>query len=712
MQDVHDTAERLGIEKDEGPLGSMGTQLSGWEDLPELKHLQLLFAEHPYWGRQLRYFNQAPWWYKYDFSVPLDAGRHAKLTITNADYYCKVWLNGTYLGSHEGYATAFSFPVDSIVNRGGNNTLLLKIWSPWDTEVKDGQYDKRTFAVMRNLIKGTYEHSDTFVQRDVNPVGLYGGASLECCDEASFLDDPKISYVLKDGLRAADLSVLVRVVNTDGRSYMLCLECTDKFTKERSLLSRVAVDGDGEYLMRAMVEDICIWDTWDRGDQYLYDIGVYLEEQGNKKKVCEWERRIGFREVKLVRDGNQTTFILNGKRFYMRGTAYFPDVYISAMSAARYKRDLLAIKASGFNSVRVHVHVEKREFYEFCSELGIAVLQDSDYNWTMPEDVGFARRFVETYLCSIELLRDYPSIICWICMNEPQRQKVENSRGEVKYLSPAMDKSPGPDLFAAVSVADPSRPIIKGSFCADDPDSGDSHNYLGSLNGEATHYRDIYGTTEKLNTEYGFDCPPCTDDLKKAPLLYKRLAPIADRFGEIGHYQYALLKYYTEHYRMQKYSPNSGYVQFLFNDIGPQSFYGIFDWWGLPKEGLDAMLESNMPQGIFLKYDKKPDSIYAVNDSLSSLGKCEVRWNFVDVDGARIIHGERLIDLGPDTIIRVEDLSSCPPLKGRVDVSLILLKEGRIVCSNHYEDFLSMPEHIQGHPSRIDHELGMRLYFA
>ena len=61
--------------------------------------------------------------------------------------------------------------------------------------------------------------------------------------------------------------------------------------------------------------------------------------------------------------------------------------------------------------------------------------------------------------------------------------------------------STGAKLFAAVCEHDPSRPVIKGSFCVDDPDSGDSHNYTGSLNGADGHYSDIYGTTEK--NEYG-----------------------------------------------------------------------------------------------------------------------------------------------------------------------------------------------------------------
>ena len=88
--------------------------------------------------------------------------------------------------------------------------------------------------------------------------------------------------------------------------------------------------------------------------------------------------------------------------------------------------------------------------------------------------------------------------------------------------------STGAKLFAAIREHDPSRPVIKGSFCVDDPDSGDSHNYTGSLNGAEGHYSDIYGTTEKMNTEFGFDAPPCIEDLKKMPPVYRRLQPILD----------------------------------------------------------------------------------------------------------------------------------------------------------------------------------------
>ena len=67
LQDVHDTGEKIGLYAAREADTSVGSQVSEWEELEELKHLQLIYARQPYFGRELRYFNQAPWWYKTEF---------------------------------------------------------------------------------------------------------------------------------------------------------------------------------------------------------------------------------------------------------------------------------------------------------------------------------------------------------------------------------------------------------------------------------------------------------------------------------------------------------------------------------------------------------------------------------------------------------------------------------------------------------------------
>ena len=64
----------------------------------------------------------------------------------------------------------------------------------------------------------------------------------------------------------------------------------------------------------------------------------------------------------------------------------------------------------------------------------------------------------------------------------------------------------------------------------------------------------------------------------------------------------------------------------MFIDLCPQSFYGLYDWWGIPKKGLQAILESNAPVGVFAKHKDYLDSLYIVNDTDGALGECELTW--------------------------------------------------------------------------------------
>lgn len=703
MQDVHDSGEALELFKSEIVLTAVGHQLSEWEPIDRLEHLQVLLSDTPYWGRELRYFNQAPWWYLNEFTFSQKAGARTTLGFTNVDYFCKVWLNGTYLGEHEGYSIPFEFDVTDALRSSGPNQLLVKVWSPWDNKVHADMHNMRTFQVVRDLVKGTYEHDDTLVARDVNPVGIYGTVSLTSTTGPSFEGKPRISYELGDDLGSATVTVRGVLRNPSGSAADLQLRLVD----DRSWLEVAAArftTSPGAFEVTLDVSGIKPWFTWDHGDQPLYTLQMGLD--GGETV----ERRLAFRRIGLERNNEQTTFFVNGQKLFVRGTSYFADVYMSTMTRERYLRDLHAVKAAGFNLIRVHVHVERDDFYSLCDELGIAVMQDSEYNWTHPIAQEWAERLTAIYEQTILMLDDHPSLIGWICLNEPG---VVDPAGRTHGY--AMEISPGPRLYAAVTALDPSRPAIKGSYCFDDMTSGDSHNYIGSLQGPDAPYTDIDGTKEKLNTEFGFDAPGSIANLRKAGKAMARLYQRADIVSEAQEYQYRLLKYYIEHYRAQKYRPCSGYVQFMFIDLSPQSFYGIYDWWGTPKRSLDALMESNQPViGMIEQTAKGTDAVWLINDSLRDLGTVTVSWTVTGADGIAIAQGEQSVACGPDSAHRVAGLSIADDEQaGMVQAAVVVRgSDGEVIATNRYRDMFNHPAHVEGHPTRMTHEYGMRLYTA
>ena len=143
----------------------------------------------------------------------------------------------------------------------------------------------------------------------------------------------------------------------------------------------------------------------DHGYPWMYQAELTLSR--GKDILSSRTTNFAFRDIQIERNEKITRFWLNNRKLYIRGTSYFPDCYISAMTRERYLRDLLNVKAAGFNLVRVHVHTEQEVFYDLCDELGIAVLQDSEYNWTHPSTDEWAQRFADVYRENVKLLKHH-----------------------------------------------------------------------------------------------------------------------------------------------------------------------------------------------------------------------------------------------------------------------------------------------------------------
>ena len=99
-------------------------------------------------GRQLPDYDEAGWgsvsvpgtvnappdgvqggaWYRTTFEVPREwAGRSVRLHFGSANYVADAWLNGSWLGYHEGGSTPFAFDVGPTVLLGADNVLAVRV---------------------------------------------------------------------------------------------------------------------------------------------------------------------------------------------------------------------------------------------------------------------------------------------------------------------------------------------------------------------------------------------------------------------------------------------------------------------------------------------------------------------------------------------------------------------------------------------------------
>jgi beta-glucuronidase len=67
-------------------------------------------------------------WYRRRVDVPADwAGRAVTLRFASANYVADVWVNGTWLGYHEGGSTPFAFDLGPVVRAGAENTIAVRV---------------------------------------------------------------------------------------------------------------------------------------------------------------------------------------------------------------------------------------------------------------------------------------------------------------------------------------------------------------------------------------------------------------------------------------------------------------------------------------------------------------------------------------------------------------------------------------------------------
>ena len=93
-----------------------------------------------------------------------------------------------------------------------------------------------------------------------------------------------------------------------------------------------------------------------------------------------------FRSVSII----DNKICINGKPTLLKGVldqGYYPDGIYVVASYDCYKKDIMAMKELGFNTLRKHIKVESPYFYYLCDKLGMFVMQDCINN----SDISFIR---------------------------------------------------------------------------------------------------------------------------------------------------------------------------------------------------------------------------------------------------------------------------------------------------------------------------------
>ena len=197
---------------------------------------------------------------------------------------------------------------------------------------------------------------------------------------------------------------------------------------------------------------------WSPADPHLYDVELRLGDDVVHSYV-------GFRTI----EARGRDLYLNGEKLRVAGVldqGFWPDT-VYAATDEQLRADVAAAKALGFNLIRKHVKVEDPRWYAWCDRLGVLVAQDMPSSHSLA-GVAARERFSREWVEVIAQLRNHPSVVLWIPINEDWGEPP-----------PAFQR----ELVRTTRREDPSRLVIDASGWKqlEDTDLVDVHDYDETL---------------------------------------------------------------------------------------------------------------------------------------------------------------------------------------------------------------------------------------
>jgi hypothetical protein len=193
---------------------------------------------------------------------------------------------------------------------------------------------------------------------------------------------------------------------------------------------------------------------WSPADPFLYDVDLRRGDDVVHSYV-------GFRQFET----RGRELLLNGEPVRLAGVLDqgFRPGTVYASTDEELRGDVEAVKAFGFNLARKHVKVEDPRWYAWCDRLGLLVAQDMPSSHSLAT-VEARERFLREWLEIVDQLRNHPSVVLWIPINEDWGEPPPDFQRE---------------LVRRTRASDPTRPVIDASGWTqlEETDLVDVHDY-------------------------------------------------------------------------------------------------------------------------------------------------------------------------------------------------------------------------------------------
>ncbi len=391
-------------------------------------------------------------WYRREIEVPETwSGKRVFFIIGAADWHTSAWLDGQFLGEHQGGYTPFEFELTPFVKPGQKQELVVRVD---DTEYPFKLYGKQGYGNARGIWQTPYleARENTYLSY------IHFTPDID-------LKRLRIEGELRDEFKAKK-NLILRIYGPEQELKEL------KFELKKNQL---------QFSFEVPFEQPRLW-TLD--DPFLYEVSVRLETEMNS--ADQVHSYFGFRKISVMNvPGTEIPYVaLNNKPIYLQMSldqAYHPEGYYTFPSDEFMRDEIVRSKKLGLNGQRIHVKIGIPRKLYWADKLGMLIMADVPNSWGEPDEkmqdeIEYALREM--------IKRDYnhPAIFSWVIFNETWGLFTDVN-GERKYM-PATQQWVS-DMYHLAKSLDHSRLVEDNSACNYDHVATDINSWHAYLPGYA-----------------------------------------------------------------------------------------------------------------------------------------------------------------------------------------------------------------------------------
>ena len=346
------------------------------------------------WNSDLRYERyEGLFWYRRLFDVPVDIlsdpGMEIGIRFNAVNYFCRVWMNGEELGSHEGGFLPFEFLIRKNILRQSGNLIVVMV--------------------------------ENFRAPDRVPGELfdwfnYGGITRDV--ELIIRNGKRFSSVRITSRITGDAAAVINISWKQNKPFSFSWRIEDRGSV---IASGVSSTGKSEGMIYLDVDDIVFWSP---DTPRIYFFEATPEEAGG---ADGFSTRFGIREIRI----EDTGIILNGKRVRMKGVSLHEELPPFGRSIPRDERfrEVRDIKSLGFNAIRTAHYTHDEALLDAADEIGLLVLEEIPVYWDLDYySAGLFKTASNMIREMIERDFNHPSVVLWSVGNEVPVERPDCDR--------------------------------------------------------------------------------------------------------------------------------------------------------------------------------------------------------------------------------------------------------------------------------------------